>query len=302
MSIKKIKKLGVLLMAGLLLIGAPVQVLADREDAIIDKPYISLGADLNETEKATVLELLGVKESELLDYTVTEVTNADEHKYLDSYLDSSVIGTRALSSVMVKGKEDGYGIQVTTKNISYCTVGMYQNALATAGIKNAEIVVAGPFQISGTAGLVGAIKSYENMTGQTIDDKDVDVATNELVITSQLGEALNDSETAEELVGFIKNEVIDKDLSEDEIDTLIDQAASEFQVDLSEEDRESIQNLMKDIKGLDLNVDDLKEQIGGLYEKLQGMDLNINLDQEQVDGFLSNLFNKIAEFFQNLFN
>lgn len=302
MSIKKLKKMGVLFLAGMMLLLSPMEVFADREDAVIDKPYISMGADLNDTERSTVLELLGVKESDLLNYTVAKITNADEHKYLDAYLDSSVIGTRALSSVLVKGKEEGYGIKVTTKNISYCTVGMYQNALVTAGIKNADIIVAGPFQISGTAGLVGAIKSYENMTGEAIDEEDVNVATNELVITSELGEVFQDSNKAEELVGFIKNEVVSQDLSEEQIDSLVTQAAEEFQVELSEADRAKIVQLMEQIKGLDLDVSDLKEQVSGLYDKIKGMDLNINLDKEQVDGFLSNLFNKIVDFFKNLFN
>lgn len=35
-------------------------------------------------------------------YNIVTVTNADEHKYLDDYLDSSVIGTKALSSVLVE--------------------------------------------------------------------------------------------------------------------------------------------------------------------------------------------------------
>ena len=61
------------------------------------------------------LELLGVSEKDLEDYTVATVTNKDEHNYLDSYLDKSVIGSRALSSVLVEGKEDGNGIHVTTK-------------------------------------------------------------------------------------------------------------------------------------------------------------------------------------------
>ena len=61
-------------------------------------------------------------------------------------MDASVIGSRALSSVVVEKKEAGTGIKVKTQNITYCTTGMYQNALATAGLENAEIRVAGPFQ------------------------------------------------------------------------------------------------------------------------------------------------------------
>ena len=135
------------------------------------KPYVSLGADLNAQERATVLELLGITEDDLKNYTVATITNQDEHDYLDAYLDKSVIGSRALSSVLVEGKTDGNGIKVTTHNISYCTTGMYQNALVTAGIKDADIVVAGPFKISGTAALVGAIKSYENMTGEKVEQE-----------------------------------------------------------------------------------------------------------------------------------
>ena len=99
-----------LLMTGLMLVMSPVSVWADREDAKLEKPYVSLGADLSANDRAIVLKLLGVTEDDLKNYTVTTITNADEHKYLDSYLSKSVIGTRALSSVLVKGKTDGSGI------------------------------------------------------------------------------------------------------------------------------------------------------------------------------------------------
>ncbi len=296
----KSKKKIAILLAAIMTVMAPVTVMADREDAILDKPYLSLGADLTDVEKSTVLQLLGVKESEMINYTVVEITNSMEHEYLDSYLDSALIGSRALSSVLVEGKEEGYGIKVTTHNISYCTVGMYQNALATAGIKNADIKVAGPFKISGTAGLVGAIKSYENMTGQKISAENVETATNELVVTSDLAGSIGDSEKAEELVGFIKNEVASNDYSEEEIAGLIDDAASEMNISLSEDEKQSIMELMDKIDGLDLDVDQLKEQVEGLYQRLQDMDLNINLDSEETQNFLSNLLQKIVDFFNDL--
>ena len=63
-------------------------------------------------------------------------TNAEEHKYLDTYLDKSVIGTRALSSVKIEEADAGAGITVETHNISFCTEEMYTNALVTAGISS----------------------------------------------------------------------------------------------------------------------------------------------------------------------
>ena len=296
----KWRKKAAVLLAAIMMLMAPVTVMADSVDVVSDKPYISLGADLNSTEKETVLQLLGVSERELSNYTVVTITNSMEHEYLDSYLDSSLIGSRALSSVLVKGQKDGYGIKVTTKNISYCTVGMYQNALATAGIQNADIVVAGPFKISGTAGLVGAIKAYENMTGKQVDEEKVEAATNELVVTSDLAKNIGNTEKAEELVGFIKNEVALNDYTEEEMSALVDEAASEMQVSLSEEDKQNILELMEKVKGLDIDVDQLQEQVKGLYSKLQGMDLHIDLNSPETKSFLSNLWNKITEFFNNL--
>lgn len=288
------------LLAAIMMLMAPVTVMADSIDTSSNKPYISLGADLNSTEMETVLQLLGVSEEELSNYTVVKITNSMEHEYLDSYMSSSLIGSRALSSVLVRGEKEGYGIKVTTKNISYCTVGMYQNALATAGITNADITVVGPFKISGTAGLVGAIKAYENMTGEQVDEEKVEAATNELVVTSDIAENIGDSEKAEELVGFIKNEVASNDYTEEEMSALVDEAASEMQVSLSDEDKQNILDLMDKVKGLDIDVTQLQEQVEGLYSKLQGMDLHINLDSEETKSFLSNLWDKIVGFFNDL--
>lgn len=94
-------------------------------NVVINKPYLALGADLSPQEQMTVLSLLGLDDINVDDYDIISITNADEHEYLDKYLDASIIGTRALSSVLVVGKEAGNGIHVTTKNISYCTEGMY---------------------------------------------------------------------------------------------------------------------------------------------------------------------------------
>ena len=293
------KKRGIaLLLTGIMVAASPVTVLADREDAKLNVPYVSLGADLNAQEKGTVLRLLGVTEQELENYTVTTVTNQDEHDYLDSYLSKSVIGSRALSSVLVEGEEEGNGIRVTTKNITYCTPGMYENALATAGIEDADIIVAGPFNISGTAALEGAIQSYEKMTGVEIKQENVDTATNELVITGQVAESVGDQEKAEQLIGAIKEQVVEGEaVTAKEIENVIDQAAQEMKIELSEEDRQAIASLMEKIKGLDLDIESLKEQAKNLYDKIESLDLNLNIDEEQVKGF----FQKIIDFIRGLF-
>ena len=253
---------------------------------------------------------MGVDPAELGNYTVSEVTNEEEHQYLGEYLDASVIGTKALSSVKVIGREDGYGIQVTTTNISYCTEGMYENALATAGVENAEVVVVGPFSISGTAALVGAMEAYGEMTGEVIEPELMDGATNELVVTSQLAESIGDAQKAVNLIAALKDVVAANEYdTEDEINQAIDAVASELEIQLSEQDRQLILDLMGKLSDLDLDIDKIKEQAGELYDRISNLDLSeYGITQESVDGFLAQLGNFFAElwdaivgFFENLF-
>ena len=211
---KRSKVTAVLLSLALLICALPTTVVkadstGNSDDTSVEvSPYISLGADLNAQQKDIVLALLGVTEADLDNYEVLQVTNKDEHEYLDDYLSASVIGTKALSSVRIEKGEEGKGIHVETKNITYCTSGMYTNALITAGITDADVIVAGPFELSGTAALVGAMKAYEAMTGETLSDDREDAATNELVLTSELAQSIG-SDDAEKLIALVKDKVAD---------------------------------------------------------------------------------------------
>ena len=148
---------------GVLLLGVPVRsasadAVVSGEDTSYDR-YIAFGQALKASEKQKVLQQFGINESDLSDYKTIEITNQEEHDYLGDYIDAKVIGSRALSSVMIVKTEKGSGIQVETKNITYCTSGMYCNALVTAGLEDAQVTVVGPFGISGTSALVGAMKA-----------------------------------------------------------------------------------------------------------------------------------------------
>lgn len=283
------RRIAVLLTAAMVLSAFCFPVAADSET---DKPYLALGADLKADEKATVLNLLDVKEEDLDNYKVVTVTNEDEHKYLDSYLSANVIGSRALSSVKVVSKESGYGLQVTTKNITYCTKVMYQNALATAGVENAEITVAGPFNISGTAALVGAMEAYSDMTGEALKPENVETATNELVTTSQIAEQIGDQDKAEELIGAVKDVIVSEEVKDPEkMDEVIEDTAQKLEVTLTEEQVRMIRELMEKISSLDLDINSLKEQAQGLYEKLENLNIDLGISQEEVDGILAQIGN-----------
>lgn len=296
------KKIVALVLVAGLVLTLPAAGITAKADAVTDADpgdvYISFGADLNSSEKATVMGLLGIEEGDLEDYTVGEITNEDEHKYLGDYLDNSVIGSRALSSVIVVLGEKGDGIDVQTKNISYCTSGMYTNALITAGIEDADVIVAGPFEITGTAALVGAMKAYSELTGEEISAESMDTAVNELVVTSQMAEDIN-AEDVEELIAFVKAKVVEGNLDSDEaISEAVDEGAEQLGVTLTQEEKDTIISLMKKIGDLDLDIDSMKQQAEDLFNKLEDM----GFDKEEAQNFFMKIINAIKDFFESLFS
>ena len=266
-----------------------------------DKPYLALGADLSSEQKNTVLNLMGIDPANLDQYNVVTVTNQEEHQYLDEYLDSSTIGTRALSSVVIVKRDKGDGIHISTKNISYCTIGMYKNALATAGLEDADVIVTAPFQLSGTAALIGAMKAYADMENTEVNTESLDAAMNEIVVTGDLIDSLGEEEQTEEFVAYIKQKVLEKGKADEEsIRSAIADACNKFSISLNDSEKAKITSLMEKIGSLDINVDSLLKQAGSIYESIANME-----DSSGILSGIANFFKRIAErvvhFFQELF-
>ena len=268
-----------------------------------DKPYLALGADLSDDQKNTVLSLMGIDPANLANYNVTYVTNAQEHQYLDSYVDSSKIGSKSWSSVVIVKRKKGNGLNISTNNITYCTVGMYKNALTTAGITDADIIVAGPKPISGTAALVGIFEAYEAMTGEAVQDNVVDAALNELVVTGELEasiQGLTDQEV-EEFIAYIKSLIAEKGLTDEKsINEAIDEACDKYGVTLSDDERQKIVDLLLKITSLGIDLSGLVDYAASLYNSFKNGGSSSRIIAS-IGNFFGNIFSAIGEFFKNLF-
>lgn len=309
---KIIKKAAGIVLAAVTVCSVPVMAYASAEegtensgngDNVIitesDKPYLALGADLTADEQHKVLEYMGIEAADFDQYDVVYVSNAEEHKYLDAYVPKEKIGTRALSSVVVSLAGEGDGLKVSTYNINYCTAGMYKNALATAGVQDANVIVAGPFAISGTAALVGTLEAYEQITGELLDEDIVDAAMDELVTTGELEQSIDgDSEDIEAMIADIKGRMAEGKLdTKEQIEDAIDEYAKKYDLEISAEDRQKIIDLVEKLKTLDLDWDSIKNQASAWADKLQDA-----LNSEGFGTKVKNFFQKIVDWFKSLFN
>ncbi len=267
------------------------------EIAADDKPYLALGENLSTEQKATVLSLMGIDAAKLDDYNVVSITNAEEHQYLDEYLPAEKIGTKALSSVVIVQREKGNGLNISTKNINYCTVGMYKNALATAGLKDADIIVAGPTPISGTAALIGAMKAYSEITGEPVDEESLDAAMNEIVVTGELADVIQGATDGEveEFMAYVKQKVLEGGLKdESSIRECIDEALDKYDFTMTDDEKNQLVDVLLKISKLDINVDSLIDQAKSLYDQIKNSD--------DAQGFIAKILQGIKDFFKNIFN
>ena len=177
---------------------------------------------------------------------------------------------------------------------------MYKNALATAGLEDADVIVAGPFPLSGTAALIGAMKAYADMEDKDIDAESLDAAMNEIVVTGELNESLGDDVETEEFIAYVKQKVVEGGLqNKEKIQKVITDACKKFEISLSDDEKAQITALMEKIGSLDIDIDSLMKQAGSIYDSLKEMD-GAGGFFSSILAFFKRLFEAVIEFFKGL--
>ena len=253
-----------------------------------------IGADLTPEQVALVYQAFGVQQGSVIQLNIT---NAEERAYLEGYVDSSIIGTRSISCVYVELLGSGAGMNVTTSNITWCTPEMYISALATAGITDARIIVAAPFEVSGTAALTGIYKAYEDMTGQKLDNIAKLVSTQELTITGSLAQEIGSMDSAS-IVQALKMMLDEtQNMTDDQIRQEIVQIAAQYNVTLTETQINQLISLCRSLEGLD--ADQLKSRV----EEVQNTLNKVSTAKTQVVGFVNSVkkvVTSVASFFDKI--
>lgn len=267
---------------------------AYADSAEITQSRAVIGADLDENQVAAVYNMFGVKKGDVIQLSIT---NTEEREYLEGYVDESIIGTRSISCVYVELLGEGSGMDVTTSNITWCTPEMYISALATAGITDAKIVVAAPFEVSGTAALTGIYKAYEDMTGKKLDDIAKLVSTQELTITGELANEIGSMDSTS-IVNDLKMMLDEtQQMSDEEIREQIIQIAGRYNVTLTEKQIQQLISLCRSLEGL--NPDQLKARVEEVQSTLQ----KVSDAKTQVVGFVEQVkkvVTSVKSFFERI--
>lgn len=257
---KKAKLAALLCSATLVLSGTAVPTMADS------MKVVTLGADLTEDQKNTMMRYFNVDSSQV---QILTITNQDERDHLSAYVPLEQIGTRTVSCAYVKPTQSG-GIKVRTANLNWVTCNMIATSLSTSGVKNCEVVAACPFEVSGTGALTGIQMAYETATGELLDSSKKELATEEMVVTGNLADEVgkNDATT---VMNNSKMQVIKDNVQNiDDIYNIVINVAQENNVALDSDQLDQIVDLLQGIAQEGYDYEDVKETLEQVEQNTSG--------------------------------
>lgn len=260
---KKGKLLATLLCSASMVMGSLVPTVPAMADAM---KVVTLGADLSDEQKNTMLKYFKVDSSQA---QIIYVTNQDERDHLSSYVPLEQIGTRTVSCAYVKPTTSG-GIKVRTANLNWVTCNMIASSLSTSGVTNCEVVAACPFEVSGTGALTGIQMAYETASGQKLDETKKKLATEEMVVTGNLADSVgkNDATT---VINQAKMQVIaDNVQNADDIYNIVVNISNNNNVTLTDDEINTIVNLLQQISQQDYDYSEMQETLERVNDNVTG--------------------------------
>lgn len=277
-------------------------VLAANTNGVVNEklgaPVVVYGADLTEDQKASVKESLKVSDGDDVDEIVVDGSD------LVNYIKDGNPNARMFSSAKITRKDAGKGLViqiVTPDNITEVTSEMYMNAMLTAGIEDATVLVAAPKPVTGHSALVGIYKAYE-VNGEKLDTERTDVANDELSVATTLSEKIDDAKVSE-LLTEIKKQIAEQNpVSREEVEAIVNEQLSKLQIELSPEDRQLLIDLMDRIRQLDIDFSQWSEQLNDLSKTIEDKITELANDEgfwKKVKDFFNNLIDSVRSIFGN---
>lgn len=260
-----------------LAVSSPIPAMADGTKVV------TLGADLTQDQKNTMMKYFKADSSQV---QVITVTNQDERALLGNYVPSEQIGTRTLSCAYVKPTQSG-GIKVRTANLNYVTCNMIATALSTAGVTNCEVVAACPYEVSGTGALTGVMKAYESASGQELDSTKKDLAAKEVVVTGDVAQQVG-QDNATNIINQAKLQIIGDNIQNaDEIYNIVNNIAVQNGVTLTQDELDTIVSLLQQIAQQNYDIQEMKKTLEDIQQNLEdsknGTSSDDSSDDDAVD-------------------
>ena len=261
---------------------------------------VTIGVNNTAEQRQKIFNYFGVKENEV---QVLEVNNQEEREYLGKVATEAQLGTKTYSCAYVEPTNNG-GINVKTANITWVTSSMVASTLSTAGMTNANAVIAAVFPVSGTGALTGVMKAFEDASGEKLDEDKKELASEELITTGDLGDEIG-QDKATGVVNDIKTEVIKNGTSDvTQIADIINNVTNNYNITLTDAQVKQITDLMEKIAAQNYDYNSMKETLNNVSDVVKDnlQEAGESVGSSGIMDSIGNFFSSIGDWFSNLFS
>lgn len=261
---------------------------------------VTLGESLNEQQKKQILNFFGVEENEV---DIRIITNKEEREYLEGIFPDDQIGRKTFSCAYIQPTAAGSGINIKTANLININPQILKSAIITldASIKDLNVIGASVIPVSGTGCLVGVIKTLE-AEGVEIDEDKKIIANEELKITVDLSDEIG-QDKATGVINDIKTEIIKNNTKDTiQIAETINNVTNNYNINLSAQQTEDIQDLMEKIAKEDYNYNEIKDSLKDIKNSINESLKNLGEKVNNTTFFekIGNWFDGITQWFKNI--
>ena len=120
-----------------------------------------------------------------------------------------------------------------------------------------------------------------------------DTSSLEALIDSGVDAVFSDPDKTVDIIMYVKDKIGQQDVTDDQIRTVINEAADAFQISLTDSEKDNLVDLARKVKDANIDEDELRSDVNAVFDKMDAL----GVEKNDVKGFLKKILNLVKGWF-----
>ena len=120
-----------------------------------------------------------------------------------------------------------------------------------------------------------------------------DTSSLEALIDSGVDAVFSDPDQTVDIIMYVKDKIGQQDVTDDQIRTVINEAAGAFQISLTDSEKDNLVDLARKVKDANIDEDELRSDVNAVFDKMDAL----GVEKNDVKGFLKKILNLVKGWF-----
>lgn len=120
-----------------------------------------------------------------------------------------------------------------------------------------------------------------------------DTSSLEALIDSGVDAVFSDPDQTVDIIMYVKEKIGQQDVTDDQIRTVINEAADAFQISLTDSEKDNLVDLARKVKDANIDEDELRSDVNAVFDKMDAL----GVEKNDVKGLLKKILNLVKGWF-----